>query len=98
MSCAEGAASMPPRSQKAVVHVVDDDPSMRKGLVDLFLSIGIESRTYASAHDFLATSVADDPGCLVIDIRLPDMNGLDFQVQLTQTGVRLPVVVMTGYG
>src|SRR5215203_6048624 len=84
--------------QKAIVHVVDDDPSMRDALQDLFHSIGLETRTYATARDFLATAVSDGPGCLVIDIRLPDMNGLDFQVQLTQTGVRLPVVMMTGYG
>jgi FixJ family two-component response regulator len=90
---------MPLRAdQKAIVHVVDDDPSMREALQDLFLSIGLETRTYATARDFLATAVSDAPGCLVIDIRLPDMNGLDFQLQLTQTGVRLPVVMMTGYG
>lgn len=83
---------------KAIVHVVDDDPSMREALQDLFLSIGLETRTYATARDFLATAVSDAPGCLVIDIRLPDMNGLDFQLQLTETGVRLPVVMMTGYG
>jgi FixJ family two-component response regulator len=84
--------------QKAIVHVVDDDPSMREALQDLFLSVGLETRTHATARDFLATAVSDAPGCLVIDIRLPDTNGLDFQVQLTQTGVRLPVVMMTGYG
>jgi FixJ family two-component response regulator len=84
--------------QKAIVHVVDDDPSMREALQDLFHSMGLETRTYATARDFLATSVSDAPGCLVIDIRLPDMNGLDFQVQVAQTGVRLPIVMMTGYG
>jgi FixJ family two-component response regulator len=84
--------------QKAIVHVVDDDWSMRGALQDLFLSIGLEARAYATAGDFLAAAVSDAPGCLVIDIRLPDMNGLDFQEQLTQTGVRLPVVMMTGYG
>jgi FixJ family two-component response regulator len=84
--------------QKAIVHVVDDDPSMREALQDLFLSIALEARTYATARDFLATAVSDAPGCLVIDIRLPDTNGLDFQAYLTQTGVRLPVVMMTGYG
>jgi FixJ family two-component response regulator len=94
-----GGRAMPLQSdQKAIVHVVDDDPSMREALQDLFLSIGLETRTYATARDFLATAVSDAPGCLVIDIRLPDMNGLDFQLQLTQTGVRLPVVMMTGYG
>ncbi len=84
--------------RKAIVHVVDDDPSMREALQDLFHSIGLETRTYAAAREFLATAVSDVPGCLVIDIRLPDMNGLDFQVQLTQTGIRAPVVMMTGYG
>ena len=88
----------PQSDQKAIVHVVDDDASMREALQNLCHSIGIEARTYASARDFLTTAVSDAPGCLVIDIRLPDMNGLDFQAQLTQTGVRLPVVVMTGYG
>src|SRR3546814_8739644 len=78
--------------QKAIVHVVDDDASMREALQNLFLSIGIEARTYATARDFLTTAVLDDPGCVVIDIRLPDMNGLDFQAQLTQTGVRLPEI------
>ena len=84
--------------RKAIVHVVDDDPSIREALQDLFLSIGLETRTYATARDFLATALSDAPGCLVVDVRLPDMNGLDFQVQLTQAGVRLPVVMMTGYG
>ena len=84
--------------RKAIVHVVDDDPSIREALQDLFLSIGLETRTYATAGDFLATALSDAPGCLVVDVRLPDMNGLDFQVQLTEAGIRLPVVMMTGYG
>src|SRR5918912_795049 len=97
--CAHGGRAMPLQlDQQVIVHVVDDDPSMREALQDLFHSIGIETRTYATARDFLATAVPDAPGCLVIDIRLPDTNGLDFQVQLTRTGVQLPVVMMTGYG
>src|SRR3546814_9580854 len=84
--------------QKAIVHVVDDDASIREALENLFLSIALEARTYATARDFVAAGVSDSPGCLVIDIRLPDMNGLDFQMRLTQTGVRLPVAMMTGYG
>ena len=87
-----------PSDQKAIVHVVDDDPSMREALQDLFLSIGLETRTYATARDFLAMPVSDVPGCLIIDIRLPDANGLDFQGHLTHTGVRLPVVMISGYG
>ena len=91
-----GACAMP--SERPVVHVVDDDPSMRGALEGLFDSVGLDTRSYAAARDFLAAGLADKPGCLVIDIRLPDMNGLDFQVQLTELGVRLPVVMMTGYG
>jgi FixJ family two-component response regulator len=84
--------------ERAIVHVIDDDDSMREALQGLFHSIGLETRTYATARDFLAAAVSNAPGCLVIDIRLPDRNGLDFQVQLTEMGVRLPVVIMTGFG
>jgi len=87
-----------PTSETAVVHVVDDDESMRGALEGLFDTMGLETRTYAAARDFLATNLADKPGCVVIDVRLPDMNGLEFQAQLTQMGIRLPVVVITGYG
>jgi FixJ family two-component response regulator len=94
-----GACAMPSRtSERALVHVVDDDASMRGALVGLFDSVGLDAQTYAAAREFLTTNLADKPGCIVIDIRLPDMNGLDFQAQLTETGVRLPVVMMTGYG
>jgi FixJ family two-component response regulator len=85
-------------SEKAIVHVVDDDASMRGALESLFDSVGLDTQGYAAARDFLVTSVADRPGCIVIDIRLPDMNGLDFQARLTEMGVRLPVVMITGYG
>ena len=82
----------------AVVHVVDDDASLRGALENLFETVGLETRTYGAAHDFLAANLPDTPGCIVIDIRLPDMNGLEFQEQLTRMGVRLPVVMITGYG
>ena len=85
-------------NERPIVHVVDDDASMRGALASLFDSVGLATKTYAAAGEFLATSLLDNPGCIVIDIRLPDMNGLDFQAQLTQMGVRLPVVMMTGYG
>src|SRR5215475_4715773 len=93
------ATAMPfPTSDRAVVHVVDDDASMRVALGSLFESVGLETRTYASAGDFLAARRVDKPGCIVIDVRLPDMNGLDFHTRLIQLGVRLPVVMITGYG
>ena len=87
-----------PTSERAVVHVVDDDASMRGALEGLFESVGLETRIYAAAGEFLAARLADKPGCIVIDVRLPDMNGLDFHSQLIHLGVRLPVVMITGYG
>jgi FixJ family two-component response regulator len=85
-------------SERAVVHVVDDDASMRGALEGLFDSVGLTTQSYGAAGEFLAAPPVDKPGCIVLDIRLPDMNGLDFQVQLAQIGVRLPVVMMTGHG
>jgi FixJ family two-component response regulator len=85
-------------NNRAVVHVVDDDASLRGALESLFESVGLDTRTYGAARDFLDASLEDRPGCIVIDIRLPDMSGLEFQAQLNQLGVHLPVVMMTGYG
>ena len=84
--------------ERAVVHVVDDDASMRGALEALFDAVGLSTQTYAGAGDFLAASPGDQPGCMVIDIRLPDMNGLDFQARLFKAGNRIPVVIMTGHG
>jgi FixJ family two-component response regulator len=87
-----------PTNEKAIVHIVDDDASLRGALEELFDSVGLGSQTYGAAHDFLGADLADRPGCIVIDIRLPDMNGLEFQAHLVDIGVRLPVVIMTGHG
>ena len=89
---------MPQTIERAIVHIVDDDASLRDALEGLFNSVGLRTKTYAAARDFLNTSLADQPGCIVIDVRLPDMNGLEFQARLSETGVRLPVVIMTGHG
>jgi FixJ family two-component response regulator len=85
-------------NNRAVVHVVDDDASLCGALESLFESVGLDTLTYGAARDFLNASLADQPGCIVIDVRLPDMSGLEFQAQLTHVGVRLPVIMMTGYG
>jgi FixJ family two-component response regulator len=88
----------PATNEKPLVHVVDDDASMRRALEGLFDSVGLQTQTYATAEDFLSASLSDRPGCIVLDIRLPDMNGLEFQGRLVQTGVGIPVVMMTGFG
>jgi len=74
-------------SERALVHVVDDDASMRGALAGLFDSVGLDTQTYAAAREFLATNLVDKPGCIVIDIRLPDMNGLAFSVGRRAQGV-----------
>jgi FixJ family two-component response regulator len=85
-------------NERPIVHVVDDDESMRGALESLFDSVGLATRTYGTAQDFLTMSQTTNPGCIVIDVRLPDMNGLEFQDKLRQMGVRLPVVMITGHG
>jgi len=85
-------------NESALVHVVDDDASMRSALEELFESVGLQSQTYATAKDFLSANLSDRPGCIVLDVRLPDMNGLEFQTRLSQIGVGIPVVMMTGHG
>ena len=85
-------------SETGVVHIIDDDTSLREALSSLFRSVGLETRLYGAASEFLEAEAADIPGCLVLDVRLPGVSGLDFQAQLNERGVRLPVVLMTGHG
>ena len=84
--------------ESPVVHIVDDDDSLRQGLGSLLRSIGLNTRTYCSTQELLESECLDAPGCIVLDIRLPGMSGLDFQEQLVQLGIRLPVILMTGHG
>src|SRR5262249_4274633 len=77
---------------------IDDDESLRQSLVSLFRSVGIHTRMYASPGDFLAKNPGDQPGCIVLDIRLPGMNGLDFQIELRNLGIPLPVILISGHG
>jgi FixJ family two-component response regulator len=85
-------------AEQAFVFVVDDDDSLRESLGSLFRSVGLEVRTFASPQAFLLTQLPDAPGCLVLDVRLPGMSGLDFQGELVKANVHLPIVFMTGYG
>lgn len=80
------------------VHIVDDDESMRLALDSLFRSVGLATRLYGSARAFLDAPRPDEPGCLVLDVRLPGISGLEFQGHLLTMDIRIPVVLMTGYG
>ena len=83
---------------QSVVFVVDDDPSMRNVMQLLFRSVGLQAEVYASVAEFLQRKPADIPCCLVLDVRLPGLSGLDFQTELTKTNNQVPIVFMTGYG
>ena len=81
-----------------VVFIVDDDANVRRSIQDLLSSVELESKAFATPHEFLNTKRADCPGCLVLDVRLPGMSGLDFQRELTKEGVTLPIIFITGHG
>jgi len=83
---------------RQVVIVVDDDESMRVAMTYLFRSMDIAVKVYRSAAELLGSELPDMPRCLVLDIRLPGVNGLDLQDQLARQGVRIPIVFMTGHG
>jgi FixJ family two-component response regulator len=82
----------------AVVFVIDDDLSMRGALEDLIGSVGLQVRAFASPQEFLDSKRPDAPGCLVLDVRLPGISGLNFQKDLGRVGIALPVVFITGHG
>jgi two-component system response regulator FixJ len=82
----------------ATVFVVDDDQAVRDSLQQLLQAVGLRVQTYASARDFLLAYRPDTPGCLVLDIRMPGMGGLDLQAQLVEQGVQLPIIFLTGHG
>ena len=84
--------------EKSFVFIVDDDDSLRESLDSLFRSVGLEVRTFASTQAFLRSKLPDAPSCLVLDVRLPGMSGLDFQGELAKSDIHLPIVFMTGHG
>ena len=84
--------------EKTIVHIVDDDDSLRRAVDSLCRSVGLQTRTYGSAREFLDAKREDIAGCLVLDVRLPGVSGLDFQSQLSALGIHLPVILVTGHG
>lgn len=82
----------------SIIYIIDDDESMRFSLEFLFRSVGFATRAFASTQEFLTTERPEAEACLVLDIRLQGTSGLDFQEQLRRSGIRIPVVLMTGHG
>jgi FixJ family two-component response regulator len=81
-----------------VVFVIDDDESLRAALADLFASVGLRVEPFGSAAAFLRSELPDGPSCLVLDVRLPGLSGLDFQADLAKANVGLPIIFITGHG
>ena len=82
----------------SIVFVIDDDPSIREAIESLIRSVGMCVETFASAQDFMASTRPDAPACLVLDVRMPGLSGLDLQRDLLAAGIRIPVIFITGHG
>lgn len=83
---------------EAVVYVIDDDEAVRVALKDLLESVGLRAETYSSGQQFLQAQRADIPSCLILDVRLPGLSGLDFQRELAVAKVEIPIIFITGHG
>ena len=88
----------PSGADEAVVFVVDDDDSLRRSLSNLFRSVGLRVELFGSARELLQNTFPDVPSCIVLDIRLPGISGLDFQSELARADIHIPIIFMTGYG
>lgn len=87
-----------PVSDNPVIYVVDDDASVRASLEDLLASVGLSSITFGSTREFVEARRPDVPSCLILDVRMPGMNGLDFQDEMLRSGILLPVIFITAHG
>jgi FixJ family two-component response regulator len=81
-----------------IVLVIDDDAPLREALSSLFRSVGLQVKTFGSAQEFLQSGAPEGPSCLVLDVRLPGLSGLDFQAELAKANIHIPIVFMTGHG
>ena len=86
------------REKDAIVFVIDDDALIRDGIQSLIRSIGLRVETYASARDFMLAKRPEAPACLVLDVRMPGLSGLDLQRQLSDANIDIPIIFITGYG
>ena len=82
----------------SIVYVIDDESSIREAITSLIRSIGMRVETFGSAQEFMASSRPDVPACLVLDVRMPGLSGLDLQRELTDAGIRIPIIFITGHG
>jgi FixJ family two-component response regulator len=85
-------------TREPIVFVVEDDASVRRALSNLFQSVGLEVELFGSAAEMLQTKLPDVASCLVLDVRLPGLSGLDFQTELAKANIHIPIIFMTGHG
>jgi FixJ family two-component response regulator len=88
----------PANAEEPIVFVIDDDASVRRALTNLFQSVGLKVEVFSSAPEMLHGRLPDVASCLVLDIRLPRLSGLDFQSELAKADVHIPIIFMTGHG
>lgn len=86
------------KEQDPIVFVIDDDELIRDGIQSLIRSIGLRAETFASARDFMLAKRPDAPACLVLDVRMPGLSGLDLQRQLSDAHIHIPIIFITGHG
>jgi FixJ family two-component response regulator len=86
------------KTSDAIVFVIDDDESMREALKSLIRSVGLKVETFASAHEFLQGRRPDLPACLILDVRMPGLSGLDLQRDLSEANIHIPIIFITGHG
>jgi len=85
-------------AEGSIIFVVDDDRNVREGLASLFDSVGLKSQTFGSAAEFLSAKLPDAASCLILDVRLPGLGGLDFQAELARKKMDIPIIFITGFG
>ncbi|MGY3237987.1 FixJ family two-component response regulator [Bradyrhizobium sp. USDA 4472] len=93
-----GEGSNAEASTKAIVFVVEDDISVRRSLTNLFKQVGLEVIAFGSAREMLQTQIPDVTSCLVLDVRLPGLSGLDYQTELARLNIHIPIIFITGHG
>jgi FixJ family two-component response regulator len=89
---------MTPAGASTLVFVIDDDDLVRASIQGMLKSVGLRSETFGTPQEFLRSKRPDGPSCLILDVRLPGVNGLDFQRELADAGIRIPIIFITGHG
>src|SRR3712207_5301484 len=91
-------APPPPAAAEPIIFIVEDDESLREALESLFRSVGLKVEMFSSAAELLRSTFPDVESCLVLDVRLPGLSGLDLQAELAKANIHIPIIFMTGHG